>query len=198
MIYTRLLLLLSVLFNQHKIFSGDHCTSGPGRPLQEEPLGVAGARMIYRPDALPVTRPTVSKHWRSTREHVTEMNSSMHVARLWQSQWVSEWVRPCVERRWCSRHSADDVRSCEASLETQVLQHPQSDCRHILMHAHTHTHTSVCSDFNALTYLNQYWQNTKLHNIDLSQVRSSQLPSRCYCDNDNCAMHSCTQMHSFF
>jgi len=36
------------------------------------PLGMAGARFFYRPDALPVTQPpTVSKHWRKIHCYAT-------------------------------------------------------------------------------------------------------------------------------
>jgi len=33
---------------------------------EEESLQIAGANTFYRPDALPVTQPTVSKHWRQS------------------------------------------------------------------------------------------------------------------------------------
>ena len=49
-----------------------------------EPLGIAGARFFYGPDALPVTQPpTVSKHWRKTKHSFIHPSIHSVMPELW-------------------------------------------------------------------------------------------------------------------
>ena len=44
---------------------------GSAESSKGKPLGIAGTGYFYRPDALPVAQPTVSKHWRVSRSDCT-------------------------------------------------------------------------------------------------------------------------------
>jgi len=46
-----------------RAYSGDHPGYRPGFLPNKKLRGIAGARIFFRSDAIPITEPTVSQHW---------------------------------------------------------------------------------------------------------------------------------------
>ena len=66
---------LGFLFLTSLFFWKSLVMPGPRRSAKETPLGIA----LYRPDALPVTEPTVSKHWNRLHIITITMKTSHNV-----------------------------------------------------------------------------------------------------------------------
>ena len=83
--------------------------------------------VFYRPDALPATQPTASKHWRQWHQHIFEMKSCNQIKVMWMMVRISfagHGICKCVNNIVCVEVTQLLVFSLKQCQQTQLsLKH---------------------------------------------------------------------------
>ena len=152
--------------------------------LQTENHASTPPLSFYRPDALPVTQSTESKHWRqkSTATHYQIICEIHHVpltafAGTWKllcSRFTSvhsalEVLQLCTISHWLSssplQHSRTTVRACDLTLHNFTLHNILTNCKRIthiyFFSLHPNRLVLLCKmSLNTLATSSKTWQTT--------------------------------------